>query len=97
MDEIKLPNEWVASSQPDILEMLEELNIKTYPQFINGTKIMQVGHGNTNTQCVYLFPYSRRILSVSGPRPTVKLGQKPLGALHAAMGFFVTKPYQNIT
>lgn len=38
--------QWVASSQPDILEILEELNIETYPQFIDGTKVMQVGHDN---------------------------------------------------
>lgn len=38
--------QWVATSQPDILEMLEELNIGTYPQYISGTKVMQVGSGN---------------------------------------------------
>ena len=41
-----LGGQWVASSQPDILEILEELNIETYPQFIDGTKVMQVGHNN---------------------------------------------------
>ena len=41
-----LGGQWVASSQPDILEMLEELNIETYPQYIDGTKVMQVGHDN---------------------------------------------------
>ncbi|XP_057367268.1 probable flavin-containing monoamine oxidase A isoform X1 [Daphnia carinata] len=45
-EKFDLGGQWVASSQPDILEILEELNIKTYPQFINGTKIMQVGQGN---------------------------------------------------
>ncbi len=46
MEKFDLGGQWVASSQPDILEILQELNIETYAQFINGTKVMQVGTGN---------------------------------------------------
>ena len=35
--------QWVAPSQPDIMEVLKEFEIETYPQWINGTKVMQVG------------------------------------------------------
>lgn len=45
-EKFDLGGQWVASSQPDILEILKELNIETYPQFITGTKVMQVGPGN---------------------------------------------------
>lgn len=36
----------MARSQPDIMEILEELGLETYPQFITGEKVMQVGRGN---------------------------------------------------
>lgn len=45
-EKFDLGGQWVASSQPDILEILEELDIETYPQYITGTKVMQVGPGN---------------------------------------------------
>lgn len=36
----------VTGSQPDVMEILDELGLETYPQFINGTKVMQVGSDN---------------------------------------------------
>ena len=38
--------QWVSSSQPDIMEMLTELGLEVYPQYISGKKIMQVGPRN---------------------------------------------------
>ena len=39
--------QWVSPSQLDVMEILQELGIETYPQFTSGTKILQAGAENT--------------------------------------------------
>ena len=46
LESFDLGGQWVAPSQPDVMEMLEELGLETYPQYIQGTKVMQVGSEN---------------------------------------------------
>ena len=38
-----------ASCQPHIMEMLRDLSIPVFEQFINGTKVMQLGGSNVAT------------------------------------------------
>ncbi|XP_043199156.1 uncharacterized protein LOC122368902 [Amphibalanus amphitrite] len=38
-----LGGQWVGSTQTDIMEMLDELGLEVYPQYIQGTKHMQLG------------------------------------------------------
>ena len=40
-----LGGQWVATSQPHIMRTLEELGIETYPQYIEGNKVMQTKDG----------------------------------------------------
>lgn len=41
--------QWVTPSQLDIMELLHELGLETYPQFISGTKVLQAGSENKIT------------------------------------------------
>lgn len=38
-----LGGQWVGRCQPHIMSLLEELGIETYPQYITGTKFLQIG------------------------------------------------------
>ncbi|OWF40103.1 probable flavin-containing monoamine oxidase A [Mizuhopecten yessoensis] len=41
-DHWDLGGQWVSTSQKDIMALLEELGLETYPQFTTGSKVMQV-------------------------------------------------------
>ena len=45
-EKFDLGGQWVTPSQPDIMEILDELGLQTYQQYITGTKVMQVGKEN---------------------------------------------------
>jgi len=40
---------WVGRSQTHVMSLMEEFNIKTRPQFLNGTKVMQAGGSQIRT------------------------------------------------
>ena len=46
LESFDVGGQWVAPSQLDITELLQELDLETYPQFISGTKVMQAGPEN---------------------------------------------------
>jgi len=46
LESFDVGGQWVAPSQLDIMELLQELGLETYPQFISGTKVMQAGPEN---------------------------------------------------
>ena len=48
-DSLDLGAHWVASSQKEIMRLLDELGVGYYPQNISGTKIMQVGDNRVRT------------------------------------------------
>ncbi|XP_069102644.1 probable flavin-containing monoamine oxidase A isoform X1 [Argopecten irradians] len=44
-----LGGQWVSRSQKDIMNLLQELGLETYPQFTTGTKFMQVESAKVKT------------------------------------------------
>lgn len=48
-DKFDLGGQWVASNQHHVINMLEELGLKIYPQYTQGTKVMQVGDNKIRT------------------------------------------------
>lgn len=44
-----LGGQWLGSSQPHILKLLERLDLKTYPQWASGTHIVQLNDGVPRT------------------------------------------------
>ncbi len=48
-DTFDLGGHWIASTQPDIMDLVKELDMEYYPQNIKGRKIMQVGDNVVRT------------------------------------------------
>ncbi len=48
-DTLDLGAHWVASSQPHIMRLVEELGVGYYPQNIKGRKVLQVGDNKVRT------------------------------------------------
>lgn len=49
VDKFDLGGQWVGSSQDHVLNMLEELGLRTYPQYTQGKKVMQLGDNKIRT------------------------------------------------
>ena len=49
VEKFDLGGQWVTPVQLDVMEILQELGLETYPQNISGTKVMQVGDNKIRT------------------------------------------------
>jgi hypothetical protein len=55
-EQFDLGGQWVSSSQPHILRLLQELNLHTYPQYSAGCKVGLAG-ATVFEKCSSSFPY----------------------------------------
>ncbi|XP_076039089.1 putative flavin-containing monoamine oxidase A isoform X6 [Oratosquilla oratoria] len=48
-EKFDLGGQWVGYAQEDVMDLIKELSIETYPQHIDGTKFMQLGSDSVRT------------------------------------------------
>ncbi|XP_042241255.1 probable flavin-containing monoamine oxidase A isoform X2 [Homarus americanus] len=87
-DTFDMGGQWVGSSQHHVLNMMEELGLRTYPQYTEGTKVMQLGDNKIRT-------YTGDIPSLGSLRGLIQLQLFIWKAERMAAKVPITDPYSS--